>query len=176
MKKILTTLIISYIIILFDFEINGFDLLFDSIGYGFIAYCLYQYNQVEFTDLRIGLPILGAVFVFVDAFLSYNPMSIVASLSWSVISIIHFLVVLEILKLLHNRAQALRYQDFEDGIENLRRSYQLIFGVSFGLNIVTLLLPNVVTGIVALVFIVLLIISEIRIIFRINKFRTLEVL
>ncbi|GEM04632.1 hypothetical protein HMI01_16200 [Halolactibacillus miurensis] len=176
MKKILTTLIISYIIILFDIEINDFDLLIDSIGYGLIAYSLHEYNQTEGTDLRIVFPVLGAILVFVDAFLRYNPTSIVASLSWGAISIIHFLVVLEILKLLHNRAQALQYQDFKDGVDNLKRSYQLIFGVSFGLNMVTLLLPNIVTGIVALIFIVLLIISEIRIIFRINKFRTLEVL
>ncbi|GEM01856.1 hypothetical protein SAMN05421839_1238 [Halolactibacillus halophilus] len=175
MKKILTTLIISYIVILFDIELNGFDLLFDSVGYGFIAYSLYQYNQAEFTDLRIVLPIVGAVIAFIDALFFYNSTDILGSLSWSVMSIIHFLVVLEILKLLHSRAKSYQYQDLINGVENLRRSYQLIFGVSFGLNVFVLLLPNIVTGLAALVFIVLLIIAEVRIIFRINKFRTLEV-
>ena len=90
-------------------------------------------------------------------------------------SIIHFFVVLEILKLLHSRAKSFQYQDFIDGIENLRRSYQLTFGVSFSLNVFSILRPNMVTGIAALVFAVLLIIAEVRILFRINKFRTLEV-
>lgn len=175
MKKIITMLMIGQLIVLLNIDINGFDLLFDSIGYGIIAYSLYQYNQAEFIDLRIGLPIVGAVLAFIDSLLFYNSTGILGSLSWSVMSIIHFFVVLEILKLLHSRAKSSQYQDLIDGVENLRRSYQLTFGVSFGLNIFTILLPNMVTGIAALVFAVLLIIAEVRILFRINKFRTLEV-
>ncbi|MGM0523312.1 MAG: hypothetical protein ACQER2_04600 [Bacillota bacterium] len=175
MKKIITMLMIGQLIVLLSIDINGFDLLFDTVGYGLIAYSLYQYNQTEGTEYQIVLPIVGAVLAFIDTFLFYNFASTLASLSWSVMSIIHFFVVLEILKLLHSRAKSYQYQDLIDGVENLRRSYQLVFGVSFGLNIFTLLLPNMVTGIAALVFAVLLIISEVRILFRINKFRTLEV-
>jgi hypothetical protein len=175
MKKIITTLMIGHLIVLLNIDINGFDLLFDTVGYGLIAYSLYQYNQAEGTEYRIALPIVGAIIVFIDTFLFYNSTSMLASLNWGVMSIIHFFVALEILKLLHSRATSYQYQDLIDGVEKLRRSYQLVFGVSFGLNIFTLLLPNTVTGIAALVFAVLLIISEVRILFRINKFRTMEV-
>lgn len=175
MKKIMTTLMIGQLIVLLNIDISGFDLLFDPVGYGLIAYSLYQYNQAEGTEYQIALPIVGAVIALLDTFLFYNSESALASLSWNVMSIIHFLVVLEVLKLLHSRAKSHQYQDLIDGVENLKRSYQLVFGVSFGLNIFTLLLPNMVTGIAALVFAVLLIISEVRILFRINKFRTMEV-
>lgn len=176
MKKIMTILMIGYIIVLFNIDVFGFDLLFDSVGYGLIAFSFYQYNQKQGMNLQLVYPIVGAILVLINTFAISDYLSDIATLSWVITRAFHLMTLLEIFKLLHSRATAHEDRGYIDGVTNLRKGYFVAFSLSFIVNLLVVFVQVEILAVIALALVVVLIVFEVMLLFRINKFRSLEVI
>ncbi len=173
MKKIITTLMIGYLIVLVNIDISNVDVFINTFGYGLIAASFYQFNQLESLDLKLAYPVIIPVFMIIGTFV-LEPSSAVGTGIWLVVQIIRVLVIFDIFKLLHHRAKAHQYQDLIDGVAKLKQGYKVVFTLYLLTYMIALIVPIGVMGLVVLAFAVVLIIYEVIILFRINKFRTLE--
>lgn len=176
MRKNLLILMIGYIIGLIDININGIDILYDVIGYALIAYSFYHINQQTAIHLKTGYPVAMAVLAFIISFLNLSIENIMPVVFWLISVILHLLIVLDIFKLLHSRAEVLSYPYIAENINNIKKSYLIIFGISYIFSFFILMFPVGALGFITFVLGLIMLVFEIVIVFKINNIRTLEVL